>query len=351
MTIRRPGTKLRCIITSKTPEPFNLALDGKPEHTRSLEAALLRRLPCMADPKTDSFRLLTGSVEGIKGLAVEKYSKLAVFQLAEETPQLTKALPSIARWYLKTLGLKAVYLKRFVRDRTAGRGDAVDELHSPKPFVGTPVREQIVVVENGLKFAVRPYDGFSVGLFLDHRENRKRTREMADGRDVLNLFAYTCGFSVAAATGGASSTVSVDLSPKCLEWGRTNFELNGLDPSAHEFHISDAMSFLQRAKRKGREFGLVLLDPPSFAHGRKRKQDFSITRDLPGLIEASIAVLGRDGLLLLATNYRRFSWQNLREQLAQAAGRRKFKIIDTPRLPLDFASDPDYAKTIIAQFR
>jgi len=216
ISYRRPSTKLKCSITSDTPDAFKTALDGKPEYIRFLEAALVRRLPCMTDPKTDSFRLLTGSVEGVKGLAVEKYGEVAVFQLAEETPQLTKSLTSIARWYMKTLDLKAVYVKRFVRDRTAARADAADELHSPRPFAGTPVPEQIVVAENGLRFAVRPYDGFSVGLFLDHRENRKRIREMADGRDVLNLFAYTCGFSVAAASGRAGLTVSVDLSPKCL---------------------------------------------------------------------------------------------------------------------------------------
>ena len=82
---------------------------------------------------------------------------------------------------------------------------------------GEAAPPQFPVHENGLSFLVRAYDGFSTGLFLDQRENRRRVRELASGKRVLNLFAYTCGFSVAAAAGGAAQTVSVDASVKHLE--------------------------------------------------------------------------------------------------------------------------------------
>lgn len=350
VSFKHPATKAKVSIASRLPESFTAVLEGRPDLTRPLHAALVRRLSCMTDPDTDSFRLLTGNVEGVKGLAAEKFGQVVILQIVDEGPQLTKSLRSIARWYLNTIDARAVYTKRFVRNRTAAGERLAEELYSSRPFVGRPVPEQIVAVERGLRFTIRPYDGFSVGLFLDHRENRSHVRAMSEGKDVLNLFAYTCGFSVAAASGGASSTVSVDLSSKHLDWGRANFELNRLDLAKHDFICSDALTYLRRATQQSREFDIVTLDPPSFAHGRKRKQDFSIARDLAALITASLAVLRPGGTLLISTNYRQFSWRNLRERLTQGAGRRKFKIIDTPRLPIDFACDPNHAKTLFARF-
>ncbi|MGD2110557.1 MAG: class I SAM-dependent rRNA methyltransferase, partial [Phycisphaerae bacterium] len=308
------------------------------------------RLPCMTERDTDSFRLLTGRVEGIRGLAVEKYGEVVVLQVSHETPELRRALPGLAKWYLEALGVRAVYTKRFVRDRDASPTSSTDTHHSPKPFVGTPAAEQIVARERGLRFAVRPYDGLSVGLFLDHRDNRERIRAMSAGMQVLNLFAYTCGFSVAAAKGGADRTVSVDLSRKHLDWGRENFELNQVDPDEHEFFCSDAFSFLRGAARKSRAFDIIIIDPPSFAHGRKRKQDFSIARDLSDLIAASLTVLRRGGTMMVSTNYRQMSMRGLRDRVTTCAGRRKSRIIETPRLPADFACDPHHAKTVLVRF-
>ncbi len=350
ISFRHPATKAKVSIASRLPESFTAVLQGRPDLTRPLHAALVRRLRCMTDPDTDSFRLLTGNVEGAKGLAAEKFGQVVILQIVDKGPQLAKSLRSIASWYLNTIDVQAVYIKRFVRDRAAAGEMLAKELYSSRPFVGSPVPEQTIATERGLRFAIRPYDGFSVGLFLDHRDNRSRIRAMSEGKDVLNLFAYTCGFSVAAASGGASSTVSVDLASKHLDWGRANFELNRLDPANHQLICSDARNYLRRAARQCRTFDIIVLDPPSFAHGRKRKQDFSITRDLADVIAGSVAVLRPGGTLFISTNYRQFSWQSLRERLSQGSGRRKFKIIDTPRLPPDFACDPNHAKTVFARF-
>ena len=110
-----------------------------------------------------------------------------------------------------------------------------------------------------------------MGLFLDQRDNRRRIRAQARGKDVLNLFAYTCGFSVAAAAGGAASTVSVDLSPKALEWGRANFALSHLDPSDHQFIKSDAFDYLRRAARQGKRFDIIILDPSELRPRQERQ--------------------------------------------------------------------------------
>ena len=350
VSFHHPGFKSKLTLSSRPSEAFNVLLEGGPDVLRALHAALVRRLPCIVGRETDAYRLLTGSVEGVRGLVAERYGEVVILQITEEQSALREALKPIARWYRSTLGIQAVYTKRFVRDRTHTSDDITDELNSPRPFLGRPVPEQIAIRERGLKFAIRPNDGYSVGLFLDHRDNRRRVRAMAGGKDVLNLFAYTCGFSVAAAAGGAERTVSIDISPKYLDWGRANFQLNGLDVAKHRFVCSPAFDYLRRAERQGELFDLILLDPPSFAHGRKRKHDFSVTRDLADLITAATNALRPAGVLMVSTSLRRMSVRDLRDRLKQGAGLRKLKILETPPLPSDFAMDPDHAKTIFARF-
>ena len=107
--------------------------------------------------------------------------------------------------------------------------------------------------------------GYSQGLFLDQRGNRRRVRErVCAGERVLNCFSYTCGFSVAAAMGGAITT-SLDLPGPYLDWGKRNFTHNGMDPSDHYFCKGDAMHWLQRFAKQGRRFQGVILDPPTFS--------------------------------------------------------------------------------------
>ena len=134
-----------------------------------------------------------------QALVAEKYGTVVILQILEEHPQLSDSLGVIARWYLKTLGVRAVYAKRFVKRRSAADERMQHDLHSPHPLAGKAVAPQIEINECGLRFLVKPYDGFSVGLFLDQRENRNQVRSLAQGKEVLNLFAYTCGFSVADA--------------------------------------------------------------------------------------------------------------------------------------------------------
>lgn len=350
IAFHHPSSKSKISLTSRAPEAFKAVLEGRGDLERVLHAALVRRLTCMSEPDTDSYRLLTGDTEGIKGLVAEKYGQVVVMQVLKELDTLVRSLQSIARWYRDMLEADAVYVKRFVKDHPAIDEETAKALRSPRPLVGRHVPEQIEMTERGLKFAVRPYRGFSVGLFLDHRDNRSRVRSLAEGKDVLNLFAYTCGFSVAAAAGGAASTVSVDISPSHLEWGRTNFKRNNLDLAGHQFIRSGTLEYLKRAKRQDKSFDLMVLDPPTFAHGRKRKQDFSITRDLADLVAGSAELLRPGGVMMVSTSYRRISLSGLREQIRRGAGRRRLRVIETPPLPVDFGSDPDHAKTIFARF-
>jgi 23S rRNA (cytosine1962-C5)-methyltransferase len=277
------------------------------------------------EPETDTYRLLSGDFEGIKGLVAERYGPAVVLQDKGTPLMQTALLRSIARWYCDTLDVDAVYVRRLGKDGCAAVTDLPTAPCASKPLVGRPVPGDLDVRECGLKYLVRPLVGSSAGLFLDHRDNRSRIRSMAEGKTVLNLFAYTCGFSVAAAAGGAGRTVSVDLSDKNLEWGRNNFRLNGLDTTRHEFVRADAAEYLRRVEKQGERFDLIILDPPTFSHGRKRGRNFSVARDLGGLVCASLSRLEPGGVMMISTNYRRMSVAPLREQVKQGAGRRRFR--------------------------
>lgn len=337
-------------IKAPPPREQHQLLEGKTDIDRLLRAAITRRLPLITSQTTNAIRLLTGPAEYMHGLIVEQFADVIILQVLDDRKEMQQALRPIASFYRELLGARAVYVKRFVKDRAAVDVDLRETLFSPKPLQGAPAAPQVEVNENGVLFAIRPYDGFSVGLFPDQRDNRKRIRELATGKEVLNLFAYTCGFSVSAAMGGAKATTSVDLAPKHLEWGKVNFKLNNLDPGAHEFVAADAMDYLSRAAKHERQFDIIVIDAPTFAHGRKAGKDFSIDRDLPTLTTAAAKVLRKGGTIMISTNNRKMSHRSMREKIKQGANRRRVEFTASPPLPLDYAIDPDHAKTVFARF-
>ena len=105
-----------------------------------------------------------------------------------------------------------------------------------------------------------------------------------------------------------------------------------------------------RAGRQERRFDLIIIDPPSFAHGRRRGQDFSVARDLTSLVAAALPVLRSGGTMMVSSNLRKMSLSGLRARVRAAAGDRRCRVIDTPPLPVDFAVDPDHAKTVFVEF-
>lgn len=159
--------------------------------------------------------------------------------------------------------------------------------------------------ENSLKFQFRSNQGLSPGLFLDQRDNRQMIQKLAKDKSVLNLFSYTCGFSVAAGKGGANQITSVDLSAKFLNWGKDNFRLNNLDPEKSEFIAADSFVFLKGAAKRGRKFDLIILDPPSFS--RNGKDVFHFEKDFTTLAQMVASVMHKDSVLLFSMNYEKWT--------------------------------------------
>lgn len=191
--------------------------------------------------------------------------------------------------------------------------------------------ETRVVVENGLRFEVNLHRYLDTGLFLDHRLTRRMVRDEAADRRVLNLFAYTGSFSVYAAAGGASSTLSVDLSRTYQEWTRRNLRLNGFDNDANRREQADVFGFLENAAYRRQRFDLIVLDPPSFSNSKRMKDVLDVQRDHPRLILACLKLLTDGGTLYFSTNRRRFK---LDDTLSDAAA---IEDIGARTIPRDFA--------------
>jgi 23S rRNA (cytosine1962-C5)-methyltransferase len=157
-----------------------------------------------------------------------------------------------------------------------------------------------IASEHFLKYGIDFAAGYSVGFFIDQRENRRHVRQIKPKR-FLNCFAYTCAFSVAAASVGAQ-TVNVDLSAKSLARGRENFALNSLRSDDHKFIADDVLTVLPRLARKGEKFDMIILDPPTFSRSHRGKV-FQVERDFEKLLLVALEVAERNGQILLSTNY------------------------------------------------
>jgi len=170
----------------------------------------------------------------------------------------------------------------------------------PALVVGDPGESlQTVATEWYLRFGIDFGTGYSPGLFLDQRENRRYVRHITPKR-LLNCFAYTCSFSVYAACNGGS-TLNVDVSKKYLARGRENFALNNLSTVDHRFITDNVRSVLPRLARRGEKFDAIILDPPTFSRSPKGKT-FQIQHDFENLLISALAVAERDAHVLVSTN-------------------------------------------------
>ncbi|MCW5621628.1 MAG: class I SAM-dependent methyltransferase [Burkholderiales bacterium] len=176
--------------------------------------------------------------------------------------------------------------------------------------------EDFVVNEGGHRFLVNLHAYLDTGLFLDHRNTRTLVAEEARGRAFLNLFCYTASFTVYAAGGGASSSVSVDLSNTYLEWAARNLALNAVDRHRHSLERADVLRWLEQAVEAGRSFDLIVLDPPAFSASKAMQQVFDVQRDHPLLLERCARLLAPGGVLYFSNNLRSFRLERVPAVLA-----------------------------------
>ena len=167
--------------------------------------------------------------------------------------------------------------------------------------------EFFVVHEAGLRFEVNLTRYLDTGLFLDHRPTRARVRSEATGKRFLNLFAYTGSFTVHAAAGGASSSMTVDLSNTYLDWAERNLALNGLDLPCHRRERADVLAWLDDAIDQRQQYDLIVMDPPSFSNSKKMFDTLDVQRDQHYLVDSAMQLLAPGGVLYFSNNLRGFT--------------------------------------------
>ena len=261
-----------------------------------------------------AFRLVHGEADGLPGLAVDVYDRYAVmhaFDLNTEQEQLAQAR-------LARLGFAGMYLKRHPRQKNElvdASGDV--GLCPPAPIAGENAPDPLPVYEFGVPYGVRLGDGLRTGLFLDQRDNRRLIADLAPGKRVLNLFAYTGGFSVSALAAGATLARCVDVSEASLARARDNVARIGC-VDRHETWTMDVFDALTRMARRGERFDLVIVDPPSYATTRKRR--FRAAKDYGDLVGRVVRLLSPGGFLLACVNHHKVSQAQLRSFLREGAG-------------------------------
>ena len=184
-----------------------------------------------------------------------------------------------------------------VRQRKPGRQGQYQKKETEDPHF-------FIVKENGLSFQVNLDEYLDTGLFLDHRDTRKMVKQLSAGKAVLNLFAYTGSFTVYAASGGATQTVTIDLSNTYIDWAKRNMALNGFTGSQHTYRAADVLQTLPQLESSS--FDLIVMDPPTFSNSKKMEDVLDIQRDHVRLIEQCMRILKKEGQLFFSTNLRTF---------------------------------------------
>lgn len=240
--------------------------------------------------------------------------------------------------YLKDLAkgtARSIYWRP--RDKAAGT--------APERVWGESVSERFEVVENGAKFWIDFDSGYSSGIFLDQRLNRRRIAEkIRTGERFLNTFAYTGGFSVMAAREGAVTTTA-DLSRTYLDWTWENFSLNGLNPNDHFGVKGDVFEWLRTFARQERRFHGIVLDPPTFS--RNKKTNFRTDRDYADLASLAAKLLEPGGWFLACANTHRLTKRQFETDVisgVRSAGR-SVNSCTALAMPPEFHGD-DYLKSL-----
>lgn len=216
-----------------------------------------------------------------------------------------------------------------------------DNKQAPIQIAGPEAPLRFEIEENGVKFLMDMEAGYSQGIFLDQRDNRKMLQDHChEGMNLLNTFAYTGAFSVYAALKGTQTT-TLDLAQPCLDWCKENMKLNGIDPSEHYFCKGDTLHWLERFAKQGRKFDAIILDPPTFSRDHKGHV-WRVERDYGKLVELAMACLAQEGFILCTTNCRKLSPSEFGGMVEDAAP--NCRLTSTP-MPFDFDGEP-YLKCI-----
>ena len=241
---------------------------------RRLEQAIAARQPLADDPATTAYRLAHAESDYLPGLIVDRYDEWLVVQFLTLGVECRR--DEIVAALVDLVAPKGIYERSDVDVREKEGLEQRTRL-----LWGKEPPSLIEVLENGQRFLVDVRQGHKTGFYLDQRENRARLSAFCDGAEALDTFAYTGAFGVYAGAGGAKSITLVDSSAAALELAQQNFALNGLEHNRAGYVEGDVFSVLRSYRAQERQFDVVALDPPKFAHsGRDVKRAARAYKDI-----------------------------------------------------------------------
>ncbi len=281
------------------------------------------------------YRVVFGEADRLPGLVVDRYAGTLCVKLytAAWVPWLRIVIDALRA--LLAPERVVLRLPRIVAARPA----RLHGLYDGATLVGTAPTTPIDFTEHGLVFAADVVHGQKTGFFLDQRDNRARVEALAAGRRVLNVCAYTGGFSLYAARGGASEVVSLDVSAPALRDAEANFARNAHDARIaacrHTTLCGDAFELMPQLAAEGRRFDLVVLDPPSFA--KKRSEVDGALVAYARLARLGLALLSPGGVLVACSCSSRVSAEQFfaAVQDGARAARRTLRVLETTGHPID----------------
>jgi 23S rRNA (cytosine1962-C5)-methyltransferase len=224
---------------------------------QKISRALAARRQLKVDQSSNGIRLVHGESDGLPGLIVDQYDSVLVLQLGSA---------GVDRWR-DTIAdiLQDLCQPVCIYERSDSDGRELEGLPKCNEVLRGKLPENLSINENGIHIAVDVASGQKTGFYLDQRDNRALIGSLAAGREVLNCFCYTGGFSLYALRGGAKSVLSIDSSAAALQIAQSNMALNGLDVSRAEWLDKDVFEALRKLRDQNRKFDLIVLDPPKFA--------------------------------------------------------------------------------------
>lgn len=235
---------------------------GSEEPEKALEANLERAIKLREiffGKETNAYRLINGEGDNLPGLIVDRYNDILVIQIS------TLGIEKLKPWLLDRL---ISHLKpRSILERSLGGSRQEEGLDDYEAWIYGEAHFTTEIIENQARFIIDFTHAQKTGFYLDQREMRKLVRQLAQGRKVLDCFAYTGAFSINALIGGAERVELVESSAYSLSVSQKNFELNGFKPEVYALHNYDVFAFLRQSKI---ETDFIILDPPAFA---KKKDD------------------------------------------------------------------------------
>ena len=248
-----PNSQIRARVWTTSDE----TVDRKFLENR-IRDSINRRDSLRQEGKTTALRLIYGEADGVPGLVVDQYNKTIVMQILSAGAEFQRN---------EIIGILKDLLNP---DCLYERSDV-----EVRGLEGLPVREELVtgnlpenglvIEENGIKYQIDVAGGQKTGFYIDQRDNRQKVSGLAQGKDVLNCFCYTGGFTLNALAGGAKSVLSVDSSASALEQLKQNIALNGLEEERSEIIEGDVFKLLRLFRDQARSFDVIVLDPPKFA--------------------------------------------------------------------------------------